>query len=680
MGKWEEVETTGIRALKISHDDFFGPDGEVPSETGLIKTTADDAAVSEESLKPKTSHAVEEPAKKSATPGEPLKSGSSVKPAKTGSPVKPGKSGAPVKTAIKPADSAPVKPSVEDNAQKVKTEGSSTIEKNNQPETRKKLSQRQKKNRRKRRRWLRESARKARKQKKQKTMGLDQELDLSAWDKLNIDDRLMMGIRRLGFERPTPIQNLMIPKANEGIDIFGAAETGSGKTMAFCLPVLQKLINTPRTEEPKGPRAIMLAPTRELALQIHRQLKVVTEFCNIKMGTLVGGLAVQKQQRVLSYKPEIVVVTPGRLHQFISKDHEYLSNFEELQFLVLDEADRLVTQGTSETILEDILRRVRVAWEAHELPTAEEFMASDSESEEESEKKVWERQTFVTSATLTLNFKGIEKMAAEQLRRLTKWIPFRDEGIVIDLSSDLIVPLTLTQYCQYVKEHGKGGFLIYFIKTTNVRTIVFVNAISKVKKLTSILRRLTDNVWPLHAKMTQKARLRSLDRLKACPSGVLISTDVMGRGIDVKGVELIIHFDLPTAQNYIHRVGRTARAGDEGTSVALCGPDDRMKIREICKVLKVHNLQKPIIDQRLQVLSHNTFRVANRVNFLLKEREERKRRKNWKQKMGKAAGAGSSTEESEDEQQGEFVYAKDDELSELTEELKDLKHQIRLGR
>ncbi|XP_036590923.1 ATP-dependent RNA helicase DDX24 [Trichosurus vulpecula] len=469
----------------------------------------------------------------------------------------------------------------------------------------------------------------------------DQEADVSAWKDLFVPEPVLRALSSLGFSAPTPIQALALaPAIRDNLDILGAAETGSGKTLAFAIPVIHSVLRwqedqkqssqeqsgshpedgessvdaddpsedgdetsnplpVERKEEkdedpchgpgdiklefdeekPAGHRnqrspllGLVLTPTRELAVQVKHHVDAVAQFTGIKTALLVGGMAPQKQQRMLGRRPEIVIATPGRLWELIKEQHHHLSNLKQLRCLVIDEADRMVERGHF-VELSQLLE-----------------MLNDSQYNPQ-------RQTFVFSATLTLvhqaparvfqkkNAKKIDKTG--KLDMLMQKIGMRGKPKVIDLTRKEATVETLTETKIHCDKEEKDFYLYYFLLQYPGRTMVFANSIDCIKRLTALLSILDRDPLPLHANMHQKQRLKNLERFAERDNGVLLSTDVAARGLDIPDVQHVIHYQVPrTSEIYVHRSGRTARAAKEGLSLLLIGPDDMINFKKIYKTLE----------------------------------------------------------------------------------------------
>lgn len=417
----------------------------------------------------------------------------------------------------------------------------------------------------------------------------EDEVDVSEWAELDLSEQILEALSKLKFSKPTTIQSSAIPEIMAGRDVIGKASTGSGKTLAFAIPIVEKFLSTsrPKSAENKAPIALIIAPTRELAHQITAH---ITELCtkgdfdSPYVASITGGLSVQKQRRQLE-KADIIIGTPGRLWEVISSGQGLMSKFKQIQFLVLDEADRLLSEGHYKE-LGEILK----------------ILEKDDEKDEntdETEITEVERQTLVFSATfgkglqqkLAAKAKPNKELLTEQqsMEYLLKKLNFREEKpkfIDTNPASQMASRLRegLIECAGPEKDLYLYSLLMFYTKK---RALIFTNSISAVRRLTPFLQNLNLPAVPLHSNMIQKARLRSIERFKERPGSILVATDVAARGLDIPRVELVIHYHLPrTADTYVHRSGRTARAENSGFSILICAPEEVAGVRRL--VAKVH--------------------------------------------------------------------------------------------
>lgn len=407
--------------------------------------------------------------------------------------------------------------------------------------------------------------------------------DMSAWLNCYVPEPVLRALAELKFTEPTEIQAQTLPAAiRDHMDIMGAAETGSGKTLAFGIPLLHHIMDR-KSRQPEQCasnalplQALVLTPTRELAIQVTRHLQDVAKYTNVRIVNVVGGLSAEKQLRLLKRKPEIVVATPGRLWELVDQGAPHVSDISKIRYLVIDEADRMVEKGH----FEDLTHLLEVI---------------NAPSEESTEKR--RRQNFVFSATLTMVHDVPKRMKnkpkkhklteKEKVEELMRTIGISSKPKVVDLTRKLGTAETLCEsriVCPSVED--KDSHLYYFLLAHPGRTLVFCNSIDSVRRLVSVLDLLQRCPLPLHASMQQRQRLKNLDRFKNNPSGLLLATDVAARGLDIQGIQHVIHFQVPrSAEVYVHRSGRTARAKSGGLSVMLMEPRELHLYRKICRTL-----------------------------------------------------------------------------------------------
>uniref|UniRef100_A0A3Q0T9E1 ATP-dependent RNA helicase n=1 Tax=Amphilophus citrinellus TaxID=61819 RepID=A0A3Q0T9E1_AMPCI len=314
---------------------------------------------------------------------------------------------------------------------------------------------------------------------------------------------------------------------------------------------------------------LVLTPTRELAVQVKHHIDAVAKFTDIKTALVVGGMAQQKQRRVLKRRPEIIIATPGRLWDLIKERHPHLLNLRQLRCLVIDEADRMVERGHFAE-LENLLEMLNTT---HFNPV---------------------RQTFVFSATLTMAHSLPTRLLQKKknldqrnkLEILMEKVGIKSKPKVIDLTRKQATVETLIETQIYCQKDEKDFYLYYFLLQYPGRTMVFANSIDCIKRLNALLVILDCTPLPLHANMHQKQRLKNLERFAERESCVLLTTDVAARGLDIPNVQHVIHYQVPrTSETYVHRSGRTARATKEGLCLLLISPDDMMNFKKICKTL-----------------------------------------------------------------------------------------------
>lgn len=338
---------------------------------------------------------------------------------------------------------------------------------------------------------------------------------------LGVDERLCEVCKSLNWDQPTKIQRETIPIALQGRDIIGLAETGSGKTAAFILPILNSLL-----ENPRRLFALVLTPTRELAIQIQEQVAALGSGFQIKSAVLVGGMDMMTQTVALAKKPHIIIATPGRLVDHLEKTKGF--NLTALKYLVLDEADRILNMDFEKEV-DKILEQIPK-----------------------------DRRTYLFSATMT------QKVA--KLQRASLKDPVR-----IEVSTKFQTVDHLKQFYLFIPAKYKDVYLVHILnELSGNSSIVFCNTCPGTQRLALMLRNLGFSAIPLNGKMTQTKRLAALNKFKVKSSSILLATDVASRGLDIPHVDVVINFDLPQhSKDYIHRVGRTARAGRYGKSITF---------------------------------------------------------------------------------------------------------------
>ncbi|TFL01653.1 P-loop containing nucleoside triphosphate hydrolase protein [Pterulicium gracile] len=454
---------------------------------------------------------------------------------------------------------------------------------------------------------------------------------LPEWEGCNLHPALLGALSQQGFAKPTPIQRQAIPAASNSRDIVGIAETGSGKTLAYGLPILHHIL-TQRTTIPKERKlsALILAPTRELALQVSSHLNAcLAQIESHRRGTgvdganppplisaaaLVGGLSAQKQRRILDRGVDILVATPGRLWDTIQDDDELAAQIRNLRFLVLDEADRMIETGhfaEMENILRLTLRE-----------TKGEVIEQDNDDEDNTSDGNNSLQTFIFSATMSKDLqRNVKKRSrprmtkkkapASTLDELLLRLDFRDpDPEIIDLSPQGGVVSTLVESKIECLADEKDAYLYYFLLRYPGRSLVFLSSIDGIRRMTPLLELLNLPVYPLHSQLEQRQRIKNLERFKSQPNTVLLATDIAARGLDIPSVDHVIHYQIPrTADTYVHRNGRTARASRNGFSLLLCAPDERKMVRALLTSLDRKDNEIPEIDVEHNLIDKLKTRV-----------------------------------------------------------------------
>lgn len=351
---------------------------------------------------------------------------------------------------------------------------------------------------------------------------------------LGIAPKILDILERMKFKVPTPIQLKAIPMALEGKDIVGIAQTGTGKTHSFVIPMLQRLV------QKKG-IGLVLAPTRELAIQINEACQEIARAFSMRTACLIGGAPMPPQVQALRRDPHVVIATPGRLI-----DHMSQWNFmpDSVIILVLDEADRMLDMGFAPQI-DKILR----------------FLPKD-------------RQTMLFSATMP---KEIMNIAAKHMK-LPLSVEVAPSGTTVE---------RVTQELFIVKKEAKMQLLKKLLSQYHGPVLLFSRTKHNARKIVRLIRDMGHSASEIHSNRSLSQRQEALEGFKSGKYRVLVATDIASRGIDVTGIELVINYDLPEdAENYVHRIGRTARAGHKGHAISFATPDQGHDVRDIEKLIK----------------------------------------------------------------------------------------------
>ncbi|KAN0068506.1 P-loop containing nucleoside triphosphate hydrolase protein [Elaphomyces granulatus] len=371
---------------------------------------------------------------------------------------------------------------------------------------------------------------------------------------LGVLESLCEACDSLGYTKPTPIQAQSIPLALQGRDLIGLAETGSGKTAAFVLPILQALMN-----KPQPLHSLILAPTRELAQQISQVVEALGALISVRCALLIGGIDMISQSIALGKKPHVVVATPGRLLDHLENTKGF--SLRQLKYLVLDEADRLLDLDFG-PILDKLLKV---------LP---------------------KRTTYLFSATMSSK--------VESLQRASLSNPVR-----VEASTKRQTVSTLLQSYIFIPQKYKDIHLVHMLYERAGQTaIIFTRTINDTQRVSIMLRALGFSAIPIHGQLSQSARLAALNKFRARSRNLLIATDVAARGLDIPSVDLVLNYDLPhDSKTYIHRVGRTARAGKSGIAISFVTQYDIELWLRIEKALSRKLDEHKVIKEEVMVFS-----------------------------------------------------------------------------
>ncbi|ODN02868.1 putative ATP-dependent RNA helicase DDX27 [Orchesella cincta] len=406
------------------------------------------------------------------------------------------------------------------------------------------------------------------------------ETDMS-FQQMNLSRPLLKAITSLGFTHPTPIQAAAIPVALAGRDICGCAATGTGKTAAYMLPVLERLLYKPKSVSVT--RVLCLVPTRELGVQVYTVTKNLCSFSqDIQVGLAVGGLDVQSQEAVLRLNPDVVIATPGRLIDHLGNTPSF--TLDAIEILILDEADRMLDEWFAEQ-LKEIIKQCSPR-----------------------------RQTLLFSATMTDRVKDLATVSLK-------------DPCKIFVDSNRQVAFNLRQ--QFVKIRNEGDreaiLCSLIVRTFHSKTMIFVPTKKIAHRLHIILGLLGIRIGELHGDLSQLQRLDSLKRFQGSEFDVLIVTDVAARGLDIPGVLSVLNYTMPpTLEQYIHRCGRTARAGRSGVAISLVGEQDR-KLMKLVTKSATHPVKARIIPPEIIVKYRDKLAsLAEEIESVANEEEAEK--------------------------------------------------------
>lgn len=352
---------------------------------------------------------------------------------------------------------------------------------------------------------------------------------------MGLDPRILRSIQEAGYTEPTPIQSAAIPQVLAGHDLIGIAQTGTGKTAAFTLPILTRLAASAPTRH--GVRVLIIAPTRELVVQIEENARAYAKHMQLRIATVMGGVSERPQIKALREGADVLIATPGRLLDLMGQRY---GDFSGLQFLVLDEADRMLDMG----FLPSIRNIVRA------LPT--------------------QRQTLLFSASFS---KEIEALT-HQFQRAPK---------VVQIGKRANPPETVKQTVYEVPQHLKINLLVHLLRDPSLDTVlVFSRTKHGADKVARKLEQQGTRTATLHANRSQNQRTRALNDFKSGAVRVLVATDIAARGIDVEGISHVVNYDFPMhAEDYVHRIGRTGRARALGDAISFASPEDQSAVRSL---------------------------------------------------------------------------------------------------
>ncbi len=406
---------------------------------------------------------------------------------------------------------------------------------------------------------------------------------------LKIIEPILKALKEEGYTKPTPIQEQSIPIVLQGTDLLGCAQTGTGKTAAFAVPILQLLHADKSYGRKRKIRSLIVTPTRELAIQIHESFKAYGRHTGLTSTVIFGGVKQNPQTSVLHEGVDILIATPGRLLDLLNQEHLTLKHVE---IFVLDEADRMLDMG----FIHDVKKILT------ELP-----------------KK---RQSLFFSATI---LPEIIKLAERILHN-----PTSVSATPVSLTVEII-----KQYVYFVDKGNKNALLVDILQDKNIKTaLVFTRTKYGADKVVRMLLKHKIKAEAIHGDKAQNARQRALANFKAQTTRVLVATDIAARGIDVDDLEYVINYEIPNiAETYVHRIGRTGRAGAKGTAYSFCDAGEKEFLRDIEKLIskKIPIIEEhpfPLIDDN-PVKAPKTQQEARNSSHLRPKPQERNQTKKW---------------------------------------------------
>lgn len=411
---------------------------------------------------------------------------------------------------------------------------------------------------------------------------------------LGLSDRLMRGIYECDYKYCTPIQKMILPQSLQGKDVSGKAQTGTGKTAAFLITLFQRLSESKNNEQVNGtPRALIMAPTRELVIQIEKDARNIGRYCNMNIQSVFGGINYEKQKRQIENKPiDILVATPGRLLDY--KEQEVL-DLSKVEILVIDEADRMLDMGF--------------------IPDMKKIISSLPSKNQ--------RQTMLFSATLNDDI----------LRLASAWTK---NPVSIEVESKEITSENIEQIAFIASIKEKFAIMYNIVTNDNLsRVIVFGNRRDEVARLTDMFKACGISTGLLSGDVTQSKRIKTLEELRNGTIRVLCATDVAARGIHVDNVSHVFNYTLPDdPEDYVHRIGRTGRAGEKGVSIIFATEEDAYLIPKIESYTK-HKLNYINPDEDYVVLPKDLSKILSKFKYI-------KGRKRFKDNAGASNGEKNS--------------------------------------
>jgi len=389
---------------------------------------------------------------------------------------------------------------------------------------------------------------------------------------LKIIEPILKSLLEEGYTEPTPIQIQAIPIVLQGNDLLGCAQTGTGKTAAFAVPILQLLSANKVNIGKRKIRSLIVTPTRELAIQINESFKTYGRYTELKSAVIFGGVKQSAQVKTLQGGIDILIATPGRLLDLINQ--KYIS-LKDIEILVLDEADRMLDMG----FIHDVKKILAL------LPT--------------------KRQTLFFSATMP-----------PEIVKLSNTILYKP--LKVEVTPSATTADTVNQYVYFVDKGNKNALLLYLLKDERIKTVlVFTRTKHGADKVVKVLVKNNIKAEAIHGNKAQNARQRALANFKAQTTRVLVATDIAARGIDIDDMEFVVNYEISNlAETYVHRIGRTGRAGANGTAFSFCDAEEKAYLKDIEKLISkkipvISNHPFPLIDNNPVKAPKQQFQKRN---------------------------------------------------------------------
>lgn len=399
------------------------------------------------------------------------------------------------------------------------------------------------------------------------------------FENLNIDNAILKALKEKKYTDATPIQSKAIPLALEKNDLLGIAQTGTGKTAAFAIPTIQHLISTEKQTHKKEIRALVLTPTRELAIQIEENFTEFSKYTSLKNTVIFGGVNQASQVRILNKGIDILIATPGRLLDLMNQG---FINLKHIEFFILDEADRMLDMG----FVHDVKKLVKI------IPQ--------------------KRQSLFFSATMPNSIKELSSTILTNPKK-------------VEVSPTSSTADTIQQYIYMTNKSSKKDLLFHILEDEKLeQVLLFSKTKHGADRIVKNLKKAHITAAAIHGDKAQNQRQRALVNFKEGSIRVLVATDIAARGIDIDQLKYVINYDIPNIpETYVHRIGRSGRAGKEGIAISMCEPEENAYLRDIEKLIK----------KKIPVITENPFPQTDKPMTAAEKKEVEKEKQRRKQEF-----------------------------------------------